>query len=184
MSTALHPASTSLLQSVFINSTDDSYTDNIEDLSQRSRGFTTEETKATTAIAKIDTLNDTFISSIVVTLAFWQILSFNLDVELGDFILVILAAWFILNAINIYITIHASLLVARFGVPFTNTITKGFYFTTQAVFFYGLNILKPIFMTLILNPVYVVFMLWLYIGFWEIFKDIISNKMIEKSKAK
>lgn len=79
---------------------------------------------------------------------------------------------------------HQNRLNKRFGISFTNTITKGFFWTSQGLFFYALNILKPRLIGLDLNPFYILYFLWFYIGFWEIIKFLISNNINQKSKTK
>lgn len=179
-------SSSSLLQSLLINQntldTGD-IADIVEDLSVKSKSFTAEETRNATTLARIETFIDNSISSVVVILAIFPLFNFNLDVELGNFIIVVLAVYFALNAVNIYILMHQARLNNRFGVPFTNTITKGCFWSSQALFFYALNVIKTRLFGLDLNPIYIVFFIWFFIGFWEIIKAELKNEISPKPKT-
>lgn len=167
-----------LLQNVLISQTNNAdldITDYVQELDEKSKTFTAEEGRDTTTLQRIETLNDSIISSVVVTIAFLPIFNFNLDVDLGTFVVITAGIYMILNCITIYILMHQKRLNNRFGVAFTNTFTKGFFWTSQGLFFYALNVLKPRLIGLDLNPIYILFFLWLYIGFWEHIKLILSN---------
>lgn len=162
--------------------TDDSLPDSIEELQNKSRSLNSQEQQENATMVKIESLNDSIISSAVVTLAFLPLFNFNLDVELGNFIVVIGAVYLMLNTINLYLVMHQERLNKLIGIPFTNTLIKGFFWTTQGLFFYGLNILKPRLIGLDLNPVYILFFLWFYIGFWEIIRNLCTKTGKQKTK--
>lgn len=172
------------VQSIFISQNSDDLADIIDDCKNRSKSLAAEESRESTTLSRIESLNDSIISSAVVTLAFLPIFDFNLDVELGNFIVIIISVWMILNSITIYMVMHEKRLNQNFGVAFTNTVTKGVFWTSQGVFFYGLNVLKPRLIGMNLNPIYILFFLWLYIGFWEIVKFIITSSANNNSKTK
>lgn len=163
-----------------MDAANDDLSDNIQEAQDRLRSLSGEEQQENTTMVRIENLNDSIISSAVVTLAFLPIFNFNLDVELGNFVVVIGAIYMLLNMVNLYLAMHQERLNKLIGIPFTNTLIKGFFWTTQGLFFYGLNILKPRLIGLNLNPIYILYFLWFYIGFWEIIRNVCKKDYKKK----